>query len=352
MNAGDKPAFPGGWLYDLDRVTLGRHLVAMGLPDYAATQVFQWLYKQREPEISNWTNIARAHRKVLAETFCSTLPRVEKESRDSAGTRKILLRLLDGKGVEAVWIPGEGRSTICISTQVGCVMGCSFCATGAMGFERNLSMGEILAQVLVLARFQSEAGERLNIVFMGMGEPLLNPRAVMGALAVMTGDPGMRIPDRHITISTVGLLEPLAELEQRFPRVRISLSLHAADEATRRRLMPKAALLHSIDQLLAYFSQPRHFPVTFEYVLIRGINTSRAHARRLAARLAPIPGKINLIPVNPVPGCPFAAPSPAEEDTFLRILVSAGLSVTVRRSRGRDIQSACGQLAGEAGGRV
>ncbi|HDP94896.1 MAG TPA: 23S rRNA (adenine(2503)-C(2))-methyltransferase RlmN [Candidatus Aminicenantes bacterium] len=352
MSAGEKAPFPGGWLYDLNPVSLEKHLVAMGMPAYAASQVFHWLYQRREPDISNWTNISRAHRKVLDETFFTSLPLVENESRDGSGARKVLLRLHDGKGVEAVWIPGTGRSTLCISTQVGCAMGCSFCATGAMGFHRSLSMGEILAQVLVLLGFQLEADERFNIVLMGMGEPLLNPQAVMGALAVMTADPGMRIPSRHITLSTVGLLTPLAELEQRFPRVKISLSLHAADDAVRKRLMPKAASLHSIGELLDYFARPRHYPVTFEYVLIRGVNASRAQARLLAARLRTIRGKVNLIPLNPVPGCSFSAPALMEENAFLRVLVDAGLSVTVRRSRGKDIQSACGQLAVEVSGKA
>ncbi len=350
MNEESRPHPGGRWLYDLDRTTLNRIVVDLGMPRYTADQVFGWLYQRRNPDMASWTDISQAHRRILAAHFSAVLPPIDREFRDSTGTRKILLRLHDGKGVEAVWIPEAGRSTLCISTQVGCVMGCAFCATGSMGFQRNLSSGEIIAQVLVLLRFRSRPDERINIVLMGMGEPLLNLQATLEALAVITGNPGMGISSRHITVSTVGLLEPLAELERRFPRVKISLSLHAADDDTRRRLMPRAAAFHDISELLQYFRRPRHYAVTFEYVLISGINASVEHARRLAARLQRVPGKINLIPLNPVSGFPFKAPTAREENEFLRILVDAGLSVTIRRSRGRDIGSACGQLAGDATG--
>ena len=351
MNAGEEPVLPGRWIYDLEPESLAQSLVSMGMPAYAANQVLGWLYRTREPDIEKWTNIRLEFRRRLAAEFSTTLPEVRRESRDESGTRKVVLELHDGEGVEAVWIPVEGRATLCVSTQVGCPVGCSFCATGAMGFRRNLSAGEIIAQVLVLLKFQTDPRERVNIVFMGMGEPLLNPRATNAALEVLTGNPGMNISPGHITLSTVGLLKPLEELERRFPGIKISLSLHAGDSETRRRLMPAAASRHSISDLLAYFARPRRHPVTFEYVMIRGVNTSMEHARRLARRLRPIPGKINLIPFNPVPGCGFSAPSIREEEAFLKVLVDAGLAVTVRRSRGGSIQSACGQLAVTSGGK-
>jgi len=350
MNAGNPPDRSGRWIYDLDLSSMRDRLNVLGMPRYAASQVFAWLYRHRKPDMHEWTNIRLAHRDALKKTFSTELPEVVRESSDPTGTRKILLKLRDGNGVEAVWIPGDGRTTLCISTQVGCPLGCVFCATGSMGFIRQLSAGEILAQVLVLLGYQSDPDERINIVFMGMGEPLMNPGATIAAMDVLTGSPGMSISPRHITLSTVGLLGPLAEFERRFPRVKISVSLHAPDDATRRRLMPAAAARHSIKQLLTYFSSPRAYPVTFEYILIRGINTLPDQAKRLAGLLAPLHCKVNLIPFNPVPGCAFTAPSTEEEQVFLEILVKAGLSVTVRRSRGREIHSACGQLAGMAAG--
>ena len=349
MNAREDPVLPRRWIYDLEPESLDQSLASMGMPAYAANQVRGWLYRNREADIDKWTNISLDFRRRLAAEFSTALPEVRRESRDESGTRKVLLELHDGEKVEAVWIPVPGRTTLCVSTQVGCPVGCVFCATGSMGFRRNLSVGEIVAQVLVLLKFQADPRERVNIVFMGMGEPLLNPRATYAALAVLTGDPGMNIPPGHITLSTIGLLKPLEELESRFPGIKISLSLHAADSETREHLMPAAASRHSVDELLAYFARPRRHPVTFEYVLIRGVNTSLAHARRLAGRLRSIPGKVNLIPFNPVPGCEFSAPPAREEEAFLKVLVDAGLAVTIRRSRGGSIQSACGQLAVTSG---
>lgn len=346
MTSGETHSATKPWIYDCDFETLARELAKLGMPAYAARQVFRWLYVRKEPDPHQWSDISLVHRRNLADTFDTKLPPVLKESTDEGGTRKVLLELGDGERIEAVFIPEQSHVTFCISSQVGCPLGCAFCATGKMGLRRNLTPGEIISQVLLLNRMMAEPEARFNIVFMGMGEPLLNLDNVLAALDVLTGKEAMGIPQRHITLSTVGFPEALRRLESRFPGIKLSVSIHAADDATRNRLMPATAR-QSLIELVRYFSSPRRHPVTFEYVLIRGVNDSFAHARRLARLVSGIHCKVNLIPVNPVKDSGFLPPSESEEERFLAALTRSGIPVTVRRSKGGSIRSACGQLATE-----
>ena len=339
---------PGEWIYDFNLDTLGERLIQLGMPSYSARQVFRWLYVRGETDPRAWSDISLAHRRTLADLFDTRMPRIPAESSEKGGTRKILLELRDGERIEAVYIPEQGHVTFCISSQVGCPLACAFCATGRMGFRRNLSAGEIVSQVLVLSGLKEKPDSRFNIVFMGMGEPMLNHENVIAALDVLTGDHAIGIPQRHITLSTVGYPAALRELEHRFPGVKLSVSLHAADDETRTRLMPSTSS-RSLKELIQYLSSPRRHPVTFEYVLIRGVNDSPTHARQLVKRVAGIHCKVNLIPVNPVAGTGFYPPDESAEERFLAVLHRSGIRVTVRRSKGGSIQSACGQLATDVG---
>ena len=264
---------------------------------------------------------------------------------DDQGTRKFLIGLADGLQIETVLIREKDHYTLCLSTQVGCALACAFCATGTMGFRRNLSSGEMLTQVLTLKKELGEYSGKLNLVFMGMGEPLLNYDNLARALRTIADGEGLAISHRHVTVSTAGILENLIKLENDFPQVGIAFSLNAPTAGLRGELMP-VSRRESLDGLLAHFREhKRRRRLTCEYVLLGGVNDAPAQARQLVRLLHGIPVKVNLIPYNNNPALPFRSPGEVAVEKFRAVLQEMGMIVVTRRSKGQDIRSACGQLA-------
>jgi len=328
--------------------------VSRGWPAYRGDQIATWLYKNDVNSLEEMTNLPAELRSVLAADFELSSLEVVMTQRSTDGTAKLLLRAMDGAQIEAVLIPEERRQTLCISTQVGCPLTCSFCATGALGFTRNLRASEIVDQVL-LARKQLAPDEILsNLVFMGMGEPLLNLPAVSEAIRLFTDPKGFGMAPRRITVSTVGVLPQIAPLLEVAP-IHLAVSLHATTDEVRDVLVPLnkrypiAALLETLRE------EPRinrRRPVFFEYTLIEGVNDSVEDARRLPKLIEGIASKVNVIPMNPHPDAPYKPPPPEVVDRFTATLHEAGIRVTLRRDRGRDIDAACGQLANRAAGKA
>jgi 23S rRNA (adenine2503-C2)-methyltransferase len=295
------------------------------------------------------TDIARDARRLLAGRFEVFVPRCAGRRDADDGTVKFAFTLADGSVVESVFIPDADRRTVCVSTQTGCALGCAICRTGTLGAGRNLGWHEIAGQVLDVGRL---VGARVtNVVFMGMGEPLFNYQNVTAALTELNLDRGLNIGARKLTVSTAGIPDRIREFA-RFPlQAKLAVSLNAADDETRSRLMPVndrwplAELVPAVRE----FTAIRGKRVTFEYVLVAGVNDRERDALGLAALLRGIPCKVNLIPFNPFPGCALAAPSREAVERFRDLLLPRLPAVTIRRSRGRDIAAACGQLAGDSG---
>jgi 23S rRNA (adenine2503-C2)-methyltransferase len=292
------------------------------------------------------TNIPAELRARLAAEFRIGTPRLERKDVSSDGTTKLLLRLGDGREIESVYIPDTPNQTFCISTQVGCAMACGFCLTGKMGLTRHLSAGEIAAQVRLLARETHLADSPFNIVLMGMGEPLHNYDATMKALRMLYDEDGLAVHPKRVTLSTVGVVPGLERLAQEPDMPNIAISLHATTDAARDTLVP----INRKWNIAALLDACRTLPlgkrrrITFEYVLLDGVNDTPADARRLGKLLGDLRAKVNLLPLNAAPGIPFARPSDDRVNTFARILADVGMIVSVRKSRGRDIRAACGQL--------
>jgi len=319
--------------------------VVAGFRDYAARQVFQWVYFKNSQDVKSWSNIAKADRERLAGLYDWELRPVLERQDDGHGTCKLLIGLADGHKIETVLIPEKDHYTFCLSSQAGCPLACAFCATGAMGFRRDLTAGEIVTQVLTLKKEIGDYGGKLNLVFMGMGEPLLNYDNLARALRIITAPDGLNISPRHVTVSTAGILENLKKLETDFPLVKIAFSLNAPDPLLRAELMPISRREH-LESLLDYFrGHKRRQRITFEYVLLAGINDSPAQARQVARLLHGIPAKVNLIPYNATPRLPFRRPTEIAVESFRAILLEKGLTVITRWSKGEGIRSACGQLA-------
>jgi 23S rRNA (adenine2503-C2)-methyltransferase len=343
-------------LFGMGKAALETVAAEMGEPAFRARQLYAWLYHRRVRAIEGMANLPKDLRARLEERFELRWPEVKERALSFDGTRKYLFRLDDGATIESVYIPEDGRRTICISTQAGCPLKCVFCLTGIAGYRRNLKTWEILGQVAtVMAEHPVTAthpGRRVedpfpwNVVVMGMGEPLLNYEATVEALRVLMDEHGFAVPPRKLTLSTVGILPALERLAREPVRPNLAISLHAPDPGLRRALMPiehKYPMGDVIDAALAY-PIPRGGRVTFEYVLLRAVNDTPGHARELARRLGGRRAKVNLIPLNPAPEIPFEAPTPEAVDAFGAILAAAGVTVSVRRPRGRDILAACGQL--------
>ena len=322
-------------------------LASAGEQSFRARQLYHALYRQRIEALESVSVLPSALRARLAREFDTGLPEQSERFTSKDGTVRYLLRLADGKTVEAVFIPERDRDTLCISSQVGCPVDCKFCLTALMGIERNLTAGEIVGQVLHLCRaHQLEPRTRpLNIVMMGMGEPLLNLQAAASAIRLMADPEGLAIPLRRITVSTSGIIPKIDEFAQLHERPRLAISLNASTQESREALMP-ITKKHTLAELIAACER---FPLrpwerlTFEYVLLRGVNDSDANARRVTRLLGKIKAKVNLIALNPGPGIPFEAPDEERVQAF-QAIIQRGHPCFIRRPRGQDIFAACGQL--------
>jgi 23S rRNA (adenine2503-C2)-methyltransferase len=328
---------------------------AHGAAGYRAAQIATWLYRHGVRDFAVMRNLPSDLRTALAAEFRIGLPDVARVSRSHDGTRKLLFRLMDGATIESVLIPDGERLTICVSTQVGCAMGCAFCATATLGLGRHLTRGEIVSQLLVAraivaAEVEEHGGpDRItNMVFMGMGEPLHNYAGTVGAIETLTASWGVEFSHRRITVSTVGLLPEMQRLLAD-TQVNLAVSLTAVEPEVRRRLMP-VTKKYSVADLLATcraLPLPRRKRITFEYVMLNGVNDALPQARALARALAGIRCKVNLIPFNPFPGAAFGRSDDVAVARFQDALRNAGVHATVRESRGPDIAAACGQLVAE-----
>ena len=330
----------------MDLAELEAALVARGNEPFRARQIYRWIYARGVCEFDAMTDLSQTLRAQLAADLRITTPKISRRDVSVDGTTKFLLTLEDGLEIESVYIPDTPSNTFCISTQVGCAMKCGFCLTGKMGLVRNLTAGEIAGQVRVLAGETGLRDKRFNIVLMGMGEPLHNYDQTMKALR-MLGDPhGLAVSPRRITLSTVGVVPGLDRLAQEPLLPNLAISLHATTEGQREFLVPvnRKYGLEDILEACRRFPLKHRSRITFEYVMLRGINTSEQDARQLVRLMHGIRCKINLIPLNEAPGIPFERPTDAEIDAFARILADHHLTVSVRKSRGRDIRAACGQL--------
>ncbi len=321
-------------------------LAERGFPAYRATQILSWVYRRRAPSFAAMNNLPQGLRDALAAGFAlpALTPTVVAHSNDD--TRKLLFQLDEGAAIEAVLIPDPPRLTLCISSQAGCGMACAFCATARLGLLRNLSATEIVGQVLA-AQAQLRPNERIsNIVFMGMGEPLANYDAVVQAIEILGAEWGVGLSARRITVSTVGLVPAMQRLVGD-TNVNLAVSLSATTDAQRDPLMPvnRRYPLATLMAMCRSLPIPQRRRITFEYVMLAGVNDSPEDATRLARLLRGIRSKVNLIPFNTFPDAGFACSSEATVQRFQERVLAAGLNATIRRSRGRDIQAACGQLA-------
>lgn len=312
----------------------------------------KWLYGQGVSDFEAMSNISKGLRADLQACAEVSLPEVVTDHLSDDGSRKWLLRMADGNCIETVFIPESGRGTLCVSSQVGCMLNCSFCSTAQQGFNRNLSSGEIIAQLWIAARDlgQTADAERVisNVVMMGMGEPLLNYDNVVRAMGIMLDDYGYGLSKRRITLSTAGVIPALRQLREDCD-VSLAVSLHAPDDLLRDQLVPlnkKYPIRELLDACKDYVGEGRR-RVTFEYVLLAGVNDSDAHARQLARCLEEVPAKVNLIPFNPFPETRYQRSSNNRIQRFFEILNKAGIVTITRRTRGDDIDAACGQLAGQ-----
>lgn len=338
--------------YSLTKDDWEARLEALGEPKFRAVQVLEWLYAKRARNWEDMTNLPAGLRDKLAEGLPLTPLEKVRETGASDTTRKFLFRLADGQMIESVLIPaspalyGEAsdRQTICISSQVGCAYGCAFCASGLDGWKRNLTAGEIVAQFV---RVEELSGEKINnIVFMGMGEPMANYDNLLRAIGILNAPWGIGLGARHMTISTSGLVPGIRNLAAQPLQVRLAISLHAATDAVREKIMPvnKRYPLEELLAACADYAHRKKQKITFEYILIKDINDSPEQARLLAVHALRIGAKINLIPYNTVEGLAWERPEQDRQEEFLAIVRAGGADATLRREKGHDIAAACGQL--------
>jgi 23S rRNA (adenine2503-C2)-methyltransferase len=345
-------------LYDLSRPELDEIILALGAPAYRSQQIWEWAYRHLAASYTDMTNVpAELQGRLTAQAPFPQLQREASLTSDDGQTRKQLLRLEDGKLIESVLMlydprsDSRGRATVCVSSQAGCAMGCVFCATGQAGFDRNLTTGEIVEQVVGFARerAQSEGQGVTNVVFMGMGEPMANYRAVWSAVERLTDPSGLNMGARHITISTVGHVPGIYKLTEERLQVGLAVSLHASDDALRERLIPTAhryPLADIMEACRAYIARTKR-RVTFEYCLMAEVNDSIDQARALGELVRGLICHVNLIPVNPTPHEAIRRPARGQTLAFERALREQGVPCTVRVERGVEISAACGQLRGK-----
>jgi 23S rRNA (adenine2503-C2)-methyltransferase len=337
----------------MDLPALETFVEGLGEKPFRARQLMRWIHLFGETDFSRMTDLAKSLREKLVVSAEVVAPRLIETHESDDGTRKWVLEVGGGNAIETVFIPEDDRGTLCISSQVGCALACTFCSTGHQGFNRNLSTAEIIGQLWWANRAlgRDPKGERIisNVVMMGMGEPLANLDAVDRALSIMLDDFGYGLSRRRVTVSTSGLVPQMERLSQRHP-VALAVSLHAPNDTLRDEIVPinkKYPLSELMAACQRYLEHaPRDF-VTFEYVMLRGVNDTPEHARALLALVADTPCKFNLIPFNPFPGSIYQRSHRADIDVFRTILMNAGYVVTVRKTRGDDIDAACGQLAGQ-----
>ena len=346
-------------LLDLDAAGLAGFFEELGEKPFRARQVLKWIHQSGEGDFAAMSDLAKSLREKLAGVARVHAPTVVGDTLAADGTRKWLMKVDAANAVEAVFIPETNRGTLCVSSQAGCVLDCAFCSTGKQGFNRNLSSGEIIGQLWLANRILNEKNqekERIisNVVMMGMGEPMLNLDNVIPALRLMLDDNAYGLSRRRVTVSTAGVIPGMDRLRDECP-VALAISLHAPNDALRDQLVPVNRKYPLRDLLAAcnrYLEKaPRDF-VTFEYVMLDGVNDAPEHARELAAISRRVRCKYNLIPFNPFPNSEFRRSDPDRIRAFAEILAGAGVTVTTRKTRGDDIAAACGQLAGDVADRT
>ena len=331
-------------LLDLSPQRLTDFVETLGEPRFRAMQLIKWVHQARVTDFDEMSNLSKKFREQLKATAEIRFPKVVYENKARDGTHKWLFELADGNKIETVFIPSPDRGTLCVSSQVGCALNCSFCSTGKQGFNRNLSLGEILAQLWV-ARGECHV---TNVVMMGMGEPLLNYDNVIAAINLMMDDQAYGLSKYRVTLSTSGVIPAMWQLLKDSPAA-LAVSLHAPTDELRDQLVPinkKYPLKELMAVCRAFFVNEKKRCVTFEYVMLAGVNDSLTHAKQLIRLLDNMPCKVNLIPFNPFPGTNYQTSSEAVVEAFQQRLIKAGVQTWVRRTRGEDIDAACGQLAG------
>lgn len=340
-------------LLDLDRQSMEAYFATIGEKPFRASQVLKWIYQHGVTDFSEMTTLSKALREKLSDIARITLPKVISEQISEDGTRKWLLGLDNNNSIETVFIPEKDRGTLCVSSQVGCALDCSFCATGKQGFNRNLSIGEIIGQLWIanqaLGFYQHKNRTISNIVMMGMGEPLLNFDNVISAMRLMTEDHAFGLSRKRVVLSTSGLVPAIDKLAETSD-VSLAVSLHATNDELRNILVPinkSFPLAELMEACKRYVKVRAVDTITFEYVMLDGVNDSEAEARMLVKLMNGIPAKINLIPFNPFPGTDYKCSSTNAINRFRDILVRAGIVTVTRKTRGKDIDAACGQLVGK-----
>ena len=340
-------------LAGLELKELDDFVESLGHRRFHAKQLYRWIWKRGVTDFAQMTNLSQDLRAALGAAATVSIPEVVRRDVSEDGTQKFVLRMADGRQIESVFIPDTPAQTFCVSTQVGCAMGCAFCLTGRMGLVRNLSAAEITAQVRLLARTLDLLDKSFNIVLMGMGEPLHNYDATMKALRMLNEPVGLALHPKRITLSTVGLVPMMDKLAQEPLMPNLAVSLHAATEETRGAIVPlnRKYSMQDVIDACKRFPLAKRRRIMFEYVMLAGVNDSNEDARKLVKVLAGVKAKVNLLPLNAAAGIPFERPDDARVNEFAKILVDRGLMVSVRKSRGRDIRAACGQLIVEGQGR-
>jgi 23S rRNA (adenine2503-C2)-methyltransferase len=319
----------------------------LGAPRYRGRQLATWIHQKSVASLESMTDLPKDFRRALSEVGEVQVPQIERVTPSQDGSQKLVVRMADGARVQSVLMPDEDRLTLCLSTQVGCGFGCAFCCTGTMGLDRNLSAGEIAGQFLAARRLVPADGRITHVVYMGMGEPLANYAATVQSIRILTDPQAIGLSPRRVTVSTVGLVSGIERLARENLRVRLAISLHATTDEVRDRLMPvnKGFDLKALLEACRRFPLPMRQRMTFEYVLLDGVNDTPEDARRLVKLLHGIRAKVNLIPFNAWDGAAFERPPLQRILAFQARLLEHGITATVRWSKGEDVGAACGQLA-------
>lgn len=341
-------------LIGLDRQAMESFFISLGEKSFRASQVMKWIHQVGVNDFSEMTNLSKSLRETLSDQCEITPPEIISDNLSADGTRKWLLRVPGKSAIEMVFIPEDSRGTLCVSSQVGCTLNCSFCATGKQGYNRDLTTAEIIGQVwlakhMLAEQYQTDQRIVSNVVMMGMGEPLMNFDNVVSAMHIMQDDFCFGLSKRRITLSTAGVVPKIDELKEACP-VSLAVSLHAPNDELRNELVPlnkKYPIKKLLDACNRYVADSSRARITFEYVMLNGVNDDLEHAQQLAELMNTVPAKVNLIPFNSFEGIEYTRSSNSRINRFRDVLHDNGVIVTVRRTRGDDIDAACGQLAGD-----